>query len=111
MPAVTTTREPVDPERLQDPVYVFQAMQRGQIAMLSEMHVSTLYEAPIRELLIRQAEAAHGAKIKIMEDHLARMEMWSERSKRHRNIMAALCGFNLAITFGWLALQYLIRVL
>ena len=107
MPAATTTHEPLDPARLDDPVYVFQAMQRGQIAMLSEMHVSTLYEAPIRELLIRQAEAAHGAKITIMEKTLAKMEQNLKRAKRVRDVIFFLVAFNLAITFGWLGLEYL----
>lgn len=100
MPAVTTTHEPVDPERLQDPVYVFQAMQRGQIAMLTNMHVSTLYEAPIRELLTRQAEAAHGAQIAIMESNYAMLEDRVKWMKRARTILLALCTFNLTLTLS-----------
>lgn len=85
--------EPIDPARLDDPVYVYQAMQRGQIARLTPMHVGSLYGEEI-ELAMEAGVRKSLAKFQAEQDRVL------ARLGSHRRQMLALCFLQVSIAFA-----------
>ncbi|WP_176562773.1 hypothetical protein [Paracoccus liaowanqingii] len=83
----------LDPTRLDDPVYVFQAMQRGQIAKLTNAHVQTLYKETIDEAVIMSLKKQSRLLQETIDLSIKRMT-WL------RNITIVLAIVNVAVVIG-----------
>lgn len=88
--------EPLDVTRLDDPVYVATAMEKGLIARLSPAQVSALYEPEIQKAMRFSLKAQHERATRIIDQGV-------EQSRRQLTAVSVLSALVLALTAANLA--------
>lgn len=89
---------PLDVSKLNDPVYVGQAMMRGQIARLTQAHARIMFEAELE----RAAAEQHAAQQQQLGRTLKRLD-------QARNRIAALVVMNIGVMLATAALAWWVQ--